>query len=108
MIIKTTPVTLHNSLLTFRDTDKTFEIQGDLLKKITNKNNIVDLAKLSDKKRLLDFAKEMFFNENVFGSKRTSDKSLMRLLKSPVIMVSASDVSSSHRKIFLKNKMVVI
>ena len=34
---KTTPITLHDNLLTFRDTGKIFELKGDLLKVITNK-----------------------------------------------------------------------
>ena len=32
------PITLYNNLLTFRDTNKQFELKGDLLKMITNKN----------------------------------------------------------------------
>ena len=44
------PITLYGNLLTFRDTGKEFELTGDLLKMITNKNYKVDLASLSDKK----------------------------------------------------------
>ena len=44
------PITLSNNILTFRDTVKEFELTGDLLKMITNKNYNVDLANLSDKK----------------------------------------------------------
>ena len=44
------PITLHNNFLTFRDTNKQFELKGDLLKMITNKNYNVDLASLADKK----------------------------------------------------------
>ena len=44
------PITLCKEMLTFRDTGKEFEIKGDLLEKITNKNYNVDLAKLADKK----------------------------------------------------------
>ena len=44
LISKTIPVTLYNKLLTFRDTDRKFELQGDLFKMITNKNYNVDLA----------------------------------------------------------------
>ena len=39
------PITLHKNLLTFRDTGKVFELKGDLLEMITNKNYNVDLAK---------------------------------------------------------------
>ena len=44
------PITLHKNLLTFRDTNKQFELKGDLLKMITNKNYNVNHASLSDKK----------------------------------------------------------
>ena len=62
LIRNTIPVTLFNNLLTFRNTGKEFELQGDLLKMITNKNYNVDLASLSDKKLLYDFVKEMIFD----------------------------------------------
>ena len=45
-------------MFTFRDTGREFELKGDLLKMITNKNYKVDLARLSDKKVMYDFAKE--------------------------------------------------
>ena len=81
-------ITLHNILLTFRDTNKQFELKGDLLKKITNKNYNVDLASLSDKKLLYDFAKEMHFDERRVGNKSTQDKTLIKLLNLPAIMAS--------------------
>ena len=65
------PVTLHNSLLTFRDTGKEFELKGDLLKVTTNRNYNVDLASLSDKKLLYDFAKEVNFDVRSPGNKST-------------------------------------
>ena len=49
-INKTIPVTVHENLLTFRETNKQFELKGELLKMITNKNYNVDLADLSGKK----------------------------------------------------------
>ena len=55
----TIPITVNNSLLTFRDTNKVIELKGDLLKMITNNNYNVDLASLSDKKLMYDFAKQM-------------------------------------------------
>ena len=55
------PITLHDNLF-FRDTNKVFELKGDLLKMITNKNYNVGLASLSDKKLMYDFAKEMNFD----------------------------------------------
>ena len=40
LIHNSIPITLHNNLLTFRDTDKKFESTGDLLKTITNKQKL--------------------------------------------------------------------
>ena len=57
LIHNTIAITLYNNLLTFRDTGKEFEIKGDLLKMITNKNYNVDLASLSDKKINVSFCK---------------------------------------------------
>ena len=56
------PNILYYSLLTFRDTGKEFKWKGDLMKMITNKNYNVDLASLSDKKLMYDFAKGMNFD----------------------------------------------
>ena len=46
LINKTKAVTLNNNSLTFCDTDKKFELNGELLKMLTNENNNVDLANL--------------------------------------------------------------
>ena len=62
---------------------------------ITNKNYNVDHASLSDKKLLYDFAKEMIFNTKALGNKSTRDRTLIKLLKSPGLMVSASGVSKT-------------
>ena len=76
----TIPLTLYNNLSRFRDTDKEFELQRDLLKLITNKNYNVDLATLPDKNPFYDFSKEMYFDEKALSNKSTSDKSFIRLL----------------------------
>ena len=88
LINKTIPITLYNNLLTFRDTGKEFELMGDLLKMVTNKNYNVDLASLADKKLMYDFAKELHFDLKAQGSKSTRDRTLLKLLKSPTIMAS--------------------
>ena len=82
-------------MLTFRDTNKQFELKEDLLKMITKKNYNVDLASLADKKLLYDFAKEMYFDVRGQGRKSTRDRTLTNLLKSPGLMVSASRVSNT-------------
>ena len=89
------PITLHNNLLTFRDSGKVFELKGELLKMITNKNYNVNHASLSDKKLMYNFAKEMNFDRKALGNKSTRDRTLIKLLKSPGLMVSASGVSKT-------------
>ena len=82
------PITLHNNLLTFRDSGKVFELKGELLKMITNKNYNVNHASLSDKKLMYKFAKEMNFDKSRVGNKSTRDRTLISLLNSPAIMAS--------------------
>ena len=89
------PITLYGNMLTFRDTNKQFELKGDLLEMITNSKYNVDLASLADKKLLYDFAREMNFDQKAIGKKSTRDKTLLKLLKSPGLMVSASGVSKT-------------
>ena len=57
LINKTIPVTLCDNL-TIRDTDKKFELEGDLLIIITNKNYNVDLANLSDQNYCLNLQRK--------------------------------------------------
>ena len=89
------PITLYGSMLTFRDTNKQFELTGDLLEMITNKDYSVDLASLADKKLMYDFAKEIYFDGRRVGNKSTRDRTPIKLLKSPGLMVSASGVSKA-------------
>ena len=90
-----TPITLYGNMLTFRDTNKQFELTGNRLEMITNKDYNVDHASLADKKLMYDFAKEMHFDLKAVGKKPTRDKTLIKLLKSPGLMVSASGVSKT-------------
>ena len=94
-INKLIPITLYGNMLTFRDTNKKFELKGDLLEMITNSKFNVDLASLSDKKLMYDFAKEMHFDPNAPGNKSTRDRKLIKLLNSPGLMVSASGISNT-------------
>ena len=94
-INKTIPITLYGNIITFRDTNKQFELKGDLLEMITNGKFNVDLASLSDKKLMYDFAREMHFDPKASGNKSTRDRKLIKLLNSPGLMVSASGVSKT-------------
>ena len=95
-------ITLYGNMLTFRDTNKQFELKGDLLEMITNSKYNVDLASLADKKLMYDFAKEMQFDQKAVGNKSTRDKTLIKLLKSPGLVVSASGISKT---IFLSSDL---
>ena len=94
-INKTIPITLYGNMLTFRDTNKQFELKGDLLEMITNSKFNVDLASLSDKKLINDFAKEMHFDPKASGNKSTRDREVIKLLNSPGLLVSASGISET-------------
>ena len=82
-------------MLTFRDTNKVFELKGDLLKMITNKNCNVGLASLADKKLMYNFAKEMHFDTKAQSNKSTRDRTLIKLPKSPGLMISALVLSKT-------------
>ena len=74
---------------------KKLDLQGGLLKLVTNKNDNVDLSKLLDKKLLYDFAKEMYFYIKAPGIKSTRDATLLKLHKSPDLMIYASGSSKT-------------
>ena len=56
---------------------------------ITNKNYNVDHASLSHEKLMYDFAKELNFDLKAQGNKSTRDRTLIKVLKSPGLMVFA-------------------
>ena len=66
--------TLFDNLLKFHDTDKKFELEGEFLKKVTNKNYNVDLADLPHKKLTIDFTNEKYSDGKSFGNKNSRDK----------------------------------
>ena len=82
------PVTLFSNMLPFRDSNKSFKLDGDLLEAITKYDFNVDHSNQQDRKLIYEFAKEMNFNIKEKGKKSGRDKSMIRLLKSPAIMAS--------------------
>ena len=88
LINKGIPVTLVSNLLIFRDSNKSFKLEGDLLETITNYDFNVDHSNQQDQKLIYEFAKEMNFNIKEKGNNSDRDKSIIRLLKSPAIMAS--------------------
>ena len=95
LIHNSIPITLHDKLLTFRDSRKIIELKGVLFEMINNKNYKVGLANLSDKKLLYDIAKEINFDLKAIGKKSTRVRTLIKSLKSPGLIVSASGVSKT-------------
>ena len=63
------PVTLVSNLLIFRDSNKSFKLDGDLLEAITNYDFNVDYSNQQKRKLIYEFAKEMNFNIKEKGKK---------------------------------------
>ena len=82
------PVTLVSNMLTFGDSNKSFKLDGVLLKIMTNIDFIVSHSNPNDQKLIYEFGKEMNFNIKQKGRKSDGDKSLIKLLKSPAILAS--------------------
>ena len=88
LINKGIPVTLVSNMLIFRDSNKSFKLDGDLLETMTNYDFNVDHSNQHDRKLIYELAKEMNFNMREKGNKSDRDKSIVWLLKSPAIMAS--------------------
>ena len=82
------PVTIFSNMITFRDSNKTFRLEGDLLKVITNYKFNVDHSSLQDKKLIYEFAKEMKYDIDSIGRPSVRHNSIIRLLEQPAIMAS--------------------
>ena len=82
------PVTLFSILITFRDSNKTFRLEGDLLKQITNYKFNADHSSPQDKKLISEFAKQMYYDTKSTGRPSTRHTSIIKILESPAIMAS--------------------
>ena len=67
LIHGTIPVTIFSNMITFRDSNKSFRLEGDLLKVITNHKFNVDRSSRQDKKLIYEFAKEMNYDTKSTG-----------------------------------------
>ena len=88
LIHRTIPVTIFSNMITFRDSNKTFRLEGDLLKVITNYKFNVDHSNQQDRKIIYEFAKEMSYDIKSTGRPSTRQNSIVRLLEQPSIMAS--------------------
>ena len=79
-------------MLTFRDSNKSFELDRDLLETKTNYDFNVSHSNRKDQKLIYEFGKEMIFNIKQKGRKSNRDKSMTKLLISPALMASAFSI----------------
>ena len=82
------PVTIFSNMITLRDSNKSFRLEGDLLKTITNYKFNVDHSNPQDKKIIYGFAKEMKYDTKSTGRPSTRHESMVRLLNQPAITAS--------------------
>ena len=82
------PVTLFSSMVTFTDSKKSFNLDGDLLETMTNYDFNVSLSNPKDHELICEFGKKMNFNIKQKVRKSDRDRTLIKLPKSPAIMVS--------------------
>ena len=76
MINKGIPVTLLSSMLTFSGSNKSFNLDGDLLETLTNYDFKVSLSNPKDQKLICEFGKETNFNIKQKGRKSDRNTSL--------------------------------
>ena len=88
LIHGTIPVTVFSDMMVFRDSNKSFRLEGDLLKVITNYKFNVDHSSPQDKKLIYEFAKEMNYDTTSTGRPSVRHNSMVRLLDQPTIMAS--------------------
>ena len=88
LIHGTIPVTIFSNMIVFRDSNKSFRLEGDLLKVITNYKFNVDHSNPQDKKLIYEFAKEMKYDIKSTGRPSVRHNSMVRLLDQPAIMAS--------------------
>ena len=82
------PVTLFSNMITFRDSNKSFKIEGDLLKLTTNYKFNADHSSPQDKKLITEFAREMNYDTKKIGRPSVRHNSIVKALNSPAIVAS--------------------
>ena len=88
LIHERVPVTLFSNIITFRDTKKSFKLEGDLLKLITDYKFNADHSSPQDKKLIYEFVKEMNYDTRSVGRPGVRHNSIVKILSSPAIMAS--------------------
>ena len=88
LIHRAIPVTLFSNMITFRDSNKSFKLEGDLLKLITNHKFNAGHSSPRNKKLIYEFAKEMNYDTKSIGRPSIRHNSVLKKLNSPAIMAS--------------------
>ena len=81
-------VTIFSNMITFRDSNKFFKLEGYLLKLITNHKFNANHSSPQDKKLIYEFAKEMNYDTKSTGRPSTRHTSIIKILESPAVMAS--------------------
>ena len=82
------PVNFYSNMITFRDSNKSFKLDGDLPETTTNYVFNVNHANQQDRTLIIEFEKETRLDIKQKGRKSIRDKSMVKLLKSPAITAS--------------------
>ena len=88
LIHRCIPVSLVSNIIIFRDSNKSFKLEGDLLKLITNHKFNADHSSPQDKKLIYEFAKEMNYDTKSTGRPSVRHNSVVKILNSTAIMAS--------------------
>ena len=82
------PVSLHSNMITFRDSNKSFKLEGDLLKVVTKYKFNADQSSPQDKKLIYEFATEMNYDTKSTGRPSIRHSSITKILESPAGLAS--------------------
>ena len=82
------PVSIHSNMITFRDTNKSFKLDGDLLKVVANYKFNADHSSPQDKKLIYEFAKEMNYDTKSIGRPSIRHSSIIKIFESPAVLAS--------------------
>ena len=75
-------------MIIFRDSNKSFKLEGDPLKLIKNYKFNANHSSPHDKKLIYEFAKEMNYDTKRLGRPSNRHNSFIKILESPAIMAA--------------------
>ena len=88
LINEKVPVTIFNNMLTFRDSNKIFKLEGDFYKVITDYKFNVDRSNKQNRQIIYEFGKGMKYKLKNKGRPSIRHNSMIRLLNQPPITAS--------------------